>query len=112
MDLLSVPDVKITGVALEAVESILKTGKQKQLTLDLPENPFCTLVEQFDGERKIEALLEDPNEDVYRKARGILEQYFPGDCDDEVADVGAGGAEFLGAQMPPGGFTFGGMNIR
>ncbi|CAK0905766.1 unnamed protein product [Prorocentrum cordatum] len=113
MDLLSIPDVKITAVALEAVEIILNAGKRMQLTLDLPENPFCTLVEQFEGERKIEALLEDPNEDVYRKARGILEQHFAGDGDDaEIADADAGGAGISGAQVPPGGFAFGGMSIR
>jgi hypothetical protein len=111
VDLLSVSDAKIIGVALEALENILKIGKQKQQELGLQENPTATLIEQAEGTVKIEALQHDPNEDVYKKAMGILEHYFPLDDDDaDIGDDGAGNAMnagFFGAQVPQGGFAFG-----
>ena len=72
----------------------------------MQENPFAMLVEQAEGLQKIEALQEDPNEDVYQKAMKILENYFPLEDDDaEIADDGVAGVQF-GAQVPQGGFTF------
>merc|ERR1712203_211452 len=105
VELLSVSDAKIIGVALEAIENILKVGKQKQQEQGLADNPFAMLVEQADGLQKIEALQEDPNEDVYQKAMKILENYFPLEDDDaEIAeDVGNNQFQF-GAQIPQGGF--------
>eukprot|EP00425_Heterocapsa_triquetra_P028587 CAMPEP_0195101888 /NCGR_PEP_ID=MMETSP0448-20130528/65381_1 /TAXON_ID=66468 /ORGANISM="Heterocapsa triquestra, Strain CCMP 448" /LENGTH=532 /DNA_ID=CAMNT_0040137281 /DNA_START=79 /DNA_END=1674 /DNA_ORIENTATION=- len=100
VDLLSVSDAKIIGVALEALENILKVGKQKQQEQGLQDNPFAMLVEQADGLQKIEALQEDPNEDVYQKVLKILESYFPIEDDDaEIADDGVAGVQF-GAQVP------------
>merc|ERR1711979_141503 len=77
VDLLTVSDAKIIGVALEALENILNVGKTKQQSDGLPENPFATAVEQAEGLTKIEQLQEDPNEDVYAKAMKILENFFP-----------------------------------
>mmetsp|Transcript_34390 Transcript_34390/g.102154 ORF Transcript_34390/g.102154 Transcript_34390/m.102154 type:complete len:541 (+) Transcript_34390:61-1683(+) len=106
VDLLGVQDAKIIGVALEALENILKVGKTKQQEQGMQENPFAMLVEQAEGLQKIEALQEDPNEDVYQKAMKILENYFPLEDDDaEIADDGVAGVQF-GAQVPQGGFTF------
>lgn len=110
IDLLSVSDIKIVGVALECMENILKTGKARQQEQGLPENPCCQLIEQADGLQKIESLQEDPNEEVYQKAMQILESYFPLEDDNvDIADDGlAGQQQFqFGAQMPQGGFTFG-----
>jgi len=108
VDLLTVSDAKIIGVALEALENILKVGKDKQQENGLADNPVATRVEQADGLQKIEALQEDPNEDVYQKAMKILENYFP--LEDDDADIGedAGANQFqFGAQVPTGGFSFG-----
>eukprot|EP00441_Pelagodinium_beii_P018080 CAMPEP_0197658834 /NCGR_PEP_ID=MMETSP1338-20131121/45470_1 /TAXON_ID=43686 ORGANISM="Pelagodinium beii, Strain RCC1491" /NCGR_SAMPLE_ID=MMETSP1338 /ASSEMBLY_ACC=CAM_ASM_000754 /LENGTH=544 /DNA_ID=CAMNT_0043235497 /DNA_START=54 /DNA_END=1688 /DNA_ORIENTATION=- len=112
VDLLSVCDAKIVGVALEALENILKVGKDKQLENGMAENPYGAKVEQADGLTKIESLQEeDPNEDVYQKALKILENYFP--LEDEDADIaenaaGGGNNQFqFGAQVPTGGFSFG-----
>jgi len=109
VDLLSVSDSKIVGVALEALENILKVGKDQQLEKGLSENPYGAKVEQADGLTKIESLQEeDPNEDVYQKALKILENYFP--LEDEDADIAedAGNNQFqFGAQVPTGGFQFG-----
>eukprot|EP00929_Paragymnodinium_shiwhaense_P012816 TRINITY_DN120709_c0_g1_i1.p2 TRINITY_DN120709_c0_g1~~TRINITY_DN120709_c0_g1_i1.p2 ORF type:complete len:538 (+),score=181.48 TRINITY_DN120709_c0_g1_i1:69-1682(+) len=110
VDLMSVQDTKIVGVALEALENILKVGKADQQERGLAENPVCGLIEQAEGLAKIEALQEDANEDIYSKANHILESYFPLDDDDDIADVSgaqANGFQF-GAAVPQGGFTFGG----
>lgn len=110
VDLLTVSDAKIVGVALEALGNILKAGKQKQQEQGLPENPFATLVEQAEGLQKIEALQEDPNEDVYQKSMKLLENYFPLEDDDALADDSGNqnpGFQPFGAQMPQGGFNFG-----
>jgi len=108
VELFSVSDVKVVTVALEAIENILKVGKQQQQEKGLPDNPIVALVEQADGLSKIEALQEDPNEDVYQKAVRILENYFPLEDDAaEVVDPAAAGFQF-GAQVPQGGFNFGG----
>jgi|Transcript_122438 hypothetical protein len=108
VDLLSVSDAKIIGVALEALENILKTGKQRQQEEGLAENPFSQAVEAADGLTKIEGLQEDPNEDVYAKAMNILEKYFPiEDVDTTIEDSGNQNFQSFGAQMPQGGFNFG-----
>lgn len=111
VDLMGVQDTKIIGVSLECLENILKVGKMKQQEQGLPENPFATMIEQCEGLQKIEALQEDPNEDVYQKAMKILESYFP--IEDEDADIAddanAAGAGLFGAQVPTGGFNFGGQ---
>jgi len=111
VDLLSGADTKFVGVALEALENILKAGKAKQQVQGMTENPCCALIEQADGLTKLEKLLEDPNEDVYQKAMHVLEGYFPlDDADGDIADTapqgGNGGMNF-GAAVPQGGFTFG-----
>lgn len=108
IDLMSVSDTKIIGVALEATENILKVGKAKQQENGLPENPVCALIEQADGLAKIESLQEDANEEVYQKAMNILENYFP--LEDEGNDIGDAAAKQqfqFGAPIPQGGFTFG-----
>ena len=52
-------------------------GKDKQQEMGMAENPFANKIETADGLPKIEALQEDPNEEVYQKAMKILEKYFP-----------------------------------
>eukprot|EP00933_Yihiella_yeosuensis_P045588 TRINITY_DN40995_c0_g1_i1.p1 TRINITY_DN40995_c0_g1~~TRINITY_DN40995_c0_g1_i1.p1 ORF type:complete len:528 (-),score=138.13 TRINITY_DN40995_c0_g1_i1:101-1492(-) len=110
VDLLSVTDAKVIGVALEALENILKVGKAKQQETGMADNPFAMIVEQVEGLQKIEGLQEDSNEDVYKKAMKILENYFP--LEDDDADIGEdsanAGVQFqFGAQVPTGGFQFG-----
>mmetsp|Transcript_4089 Transcript_4089/g.10296 ORF Transcript_4089/g.10296 Transcript_4089/m.10296 type:complete len:547 (-) Transcript_4089:277-1917(-) len=109
IELMSVTDAKIIGVALEALENILKVGKQRQTKEGLEENPICVIVESADGLRKLEALQEDPNEDVYEKSQKILETYFPIEEEDAlITDEGVAMQQFqFGAQVPQGGFSFG-----
>lgn len=108
VDLLKVSDSKIVGVALEALDNILKLGKQKAQEEGLAENPCCALVEQAEGLQAIEALQEDPNEEVYQKAMKMLESYFPLEDDADIAEPGpAQDGGLFGAEVPAGGFNFG-----
>merc|ERR1712228_982769 len=68
VDLLSISDVKMVGMALEALENILKVGKQHQMEQGLADNPVVALLEQVDTPTRLEALQEDPNEHIYQKA--------------------------------------------
>jgi len=109
IDVLGLPDPKIVTVALEAIEHILKCGETAQMEQGLAENPFCAMVEQFEGLVKLEALQEDPHEETYEKSIRILENYFPleDDAEDCAAANQMGIQPMFGAQMPVGGFTFG-----
>jgi len=110
VELLGVSDVKIISVALEALDNILGCGKKRQNETGMAENPVVHLIEVEGGITKIEALQEDPNEEVYNKAMKILEQYFPLEEDDgNIADAGTSFG--TGAEMPAGGFNFGGQGI-
>merc|ERR1719201_2514711 len=108
VELLGVSDVKIITVALEALENILSCGKKRQMEAGLADNPVVSHIEMADGLSKIEALQEDPKEEVYNKAMKILEQYFPLEEDDgNIAETGFNfGAA---AEIPAGGFNFGGQ---
>eukprot|EP00812_Abedinium_dasypus_P007383 NODE_193_length_1836_cov_793.094891.p1 GENE.NODE_193_length_1836_cov_793.094891~~NODE_193_length_1836_cov_793.094891.p1 ORF type:complete len:366 (+),score=108.76 NODE_193_length_1836_cov_793.094891:566-1663(+) len=108
VDLLSVSDPKIIGVALDGLDNILKMGKQRQQEGGLADNPMAVFVEQADGLSKIEPLQEDSNDEVYQKAMKILENYFPLEEDDaDISDVARGNPLQFGAQLPQGGFNFG-----
>merc|ERR1712083_1294692 len=74
VDLMTVSDVKFIGVALDAIENILRVGKKMQQENGLVENPIVALVEQAGGLERIETLQGDPNEDVYQKAIRMLEK--------------------------------------
>jgi len=108
VDLLGLSDVKIISVALEALENILSCGKKRQTEAGLADNPVVSLIELADGLSKIEALQEDPKEEVYSKAMKILETYFPLEDDDNTNIADGAGFNFgAGAQIPQGGFNFG-----
>merc|ERR1712137_516755 len=96
--LLGARDPKTVGVALDAIENILKMGKNKQQELGLSENPMAVRVEQAEGLAKIEALQEDSIEEVYQKAIKILTTYFA--IEDDNADI----ADVVFGQQ--GGFSF------
>lgn len=103
-------DAKSVNVCLDAIDNILRVGKNRQMESALAENPFAAIVEQADGLTKMEALQEDASQEVYQKAVKILETYFPIEdlYPDNIADDAAAGQNFqFGAQVPQGGFNFG-----
>mmetsp|Transcript_120254 Transcript_120254/g.218537 ORF Transcript_120254/g.218537 Transcript_120254/m.218537 type:complete len:547 (+) Transcript_120254:72-1712(+) len=113
LDLISLSDVKMISVALDALQNMLRVGLDQQQEKGLQENPIATILEQAEGLSKIEKLQEDPNEQVYSKAMKILEGFFPLEDDDDLyADTGSSKmnqdvSQFVnGVQVPQGGFMF------
>ncbi len=66
---LDVGDTKVTLVVLDAIEAILKVGKEDS-------RDYIGFVDECDGLDKIEALQEHQNTDVYKKAIFIIETFF------------------------------------
>lgn len=111
VDLLKINEAKVVTVALEALANILKVGKTYQNEQGLAENPFVDQVEQADGLSRLEALQEDPNEDVYRASVKILEDYFQLEEDENFSGNFSSPDIAFGQDLPQGGFNFnfGGM---
>mmetsp|Transcript_18048 Transcript_18048/g.46637 ORF Transcript_18048/g.46637 Transcript_18048/m.46637 type:complete len:539 (+) Transcript_18048:91-1707(+) len=114
-DLLIVADARLITVALEGIENILKAGELEMNNnpAQFPQNPYTQFVDEAEGLDKLEGLQSHQNEDVYKKAVHILEQYF-GIDDDEDTSVAPtmDGQGFVfqpqqSAGVPQGGFTFG-----
>mmetsp|Transcript_45642 Transcript_45642/g.74417 ORF Transcript_45642/g.74417 Transcript_45642/m.74417 type:complete len:525 (-) Transcript_45642:322-1896(-) len=109
-ELLSVGDTRITIVALEGLENILKCGLQdKQNNSDV--NPYIEYVDQVGGIEKIENLQHSENQEIYEKAVGILETYFGVEEEEEatVAPQATATGFAFGVQpgMQQGPFQFG-----
>jgi len=94
---LNVTDVQVVETVLDAVEAILKVGKNgaDERTLQY----FTTVVEQCGGLEKIEELQDDQCEAIYNRAVRILKGYFGAEEED---------GEALPAvePVPTGGFNF------
>jgi hypothetical protein len=80
--LLNAEDSQVVQVLLEALTNILKIG---QVKVRNPGglNPYCLKIEECGGLEKIESLQGHVNEDVYRCAQRIIEDYFPIDSQEE-----------------------------
>eukprot|EP01053_Blabericola_migrator_P012863 Blabericola_migrator_1__12862@NODE_837_length_6317_cov_234_594560_g592_i0_p4_GENE_NODE_837_length_6317_cov_234_594560_g592_i0NODE_837_length_6317_cov_234_594560_g592_i0_p4_ORF_typecomplete_len325_score71_61Arm/PF00514_23/7_8e05Arm/PF00514_23/2_9e06Arm/PF00514_23/6_7e09Arm/PF00514_23/1e12Arm/PF00514_23/9_8e10Arm/PF00514_23/0_00034HEAT_2/PF13646_6/3_8HEAT_2/PF13646_6/0_00055HEAT_2/PF13646_6/1_4e05HEAT_2/PF13646_6/6_2e05KAP/PF05804_12/2e05KAP/PF05804_12/7e06KAP/PF05804_12/3_8e03Arm_2/PF04826_13/1Ar len=82
-DLLEVNDIKLVGVALEAIENILKTGKKRQIQEGLPENPYVQILEEAGGFPKLEKLQCLPEDSkLHTFVMRILQDYLDIERDD------------------------------
>mmetsp|Transcript_18873 Transcript_18873/g.58113 ORF Transcript_18873/g.58113 Transcript_18873/m.58113 type:complete len:531 (-) Transcript_18873:428-2020(-) len=107
-ELLSVADVKIVIVALEALENILKVGEAEAKATNLQHNVMATHVAEAEGLKKIEDLQQHDNHDVYEKAVRLLETYFGVDDEDVNLAPDAQGNNFaFGQPGVPKAFDFG-----
>ncbi|XP_037083231.1 importin subunit alpha-7-like [Pollicipes pollicipes] len=75
--ILGVMDQKITQVALNGLENILKVGEAEAKMSG--QNPFALIVEECCGLDKIEALQTSTNQEIYQKAFDLVETYFGSD---------------------------------
>jgi len=109
-DLLTCNDPRLVTVALEGIENVLKAGHD--ISMGVQTNPYTTFVDEAEGLDKLEQLQNHSNEDVYKKAVSILENYFGLDEEEDVQlapETGAQGFQF-GVQQAPvgqGGYQFG-----
>jgi hypothetical protein len=85
-NLLSCADPKITMVALEGIENILRSGKREASKASVL-NPYCDAVEECGGLDQLEALQRHDNEDVYDKSVRVLREYFESEEVDNGATV-------------------------
>ena len=107
-DLLDCADIKIIQVVLDALENMLKVGKDS--TND-GTNPIALYIEEAEGLDKIERLQQHENNDIYKKSYNIIDKYFTEETEEEAALAPAvnqqGGFTFgVGTQQPQGGFNF------
>ncbi|KAI8896490.1 armadillo-type protein [Globomyces pollinis-pini] len=111
-DLLVLGDNKITQVALDGLENILKVGENdKPMTNNF--NQMSVYIEEAGGMEKIHNLQLHDNTDIYKKAYSIIDNYFNDDVADDTGiqttiDPQTGTFAFpTEMDVPQGGFTFG-----
>eukprot|EP00043_Microstomoeca_roanoka_P001569 m.33530 g.33530 ORF g.33530 m.33530 type:complete len:526 (-) comp10895_c0_seq1:452-2029(-) len=92
VDLLTVQDIKVVEIALEALQNILKASVQPDGT-----NPSADWIEEVGGLDIIELLQQHENQHIYTLALSIIENYF-GEEDDEM--------DAVAPQQTSNGFAF------
>ncbi|KAJ1647449.1 Importin subunit alpha-1 [Coemansia asiatica] len=113
-DLLNCMDNKITQVALDGLENILKVGEADKEMSANQINQYALFIEEAGGMEKIHNLQLHDNIEIYKKAYNIIDKYFSeGDADEDtelMPDVNqqTGHFTFEGdVSVPQGGFQFG-----
>ncbi|KAI9498606.1 armadillo-type protein [Zychaea mexicana] len=119
-DILMAMDNKITLVALDGLENILRAGESERMHSTDGLNPYALLIEESGGVDHIHALQSHDNDEIYKKAYNIIDKFFSDEDNEEDPTVAAAGAAmvsemegsnqfaFQTMQMPQGGFNFGG----
>lgn len=111
-DILTSMDNKITMVALDGLDNILRVGELERANSPDGLNPYALMVEECHGIDYIHELQTHDNQEIYKKAYRIIDQYFNEEEDDaetEMApEVQDGQFTFQQQiQAPQGGFNFG-----
>lgn len=113
-EILASKDNKITLVALDGLENILKAGEMEKA--DSPDgiNPYALVIDECGGVELIHQLQTHANEEIYKKAYNIIDRYFNDDEEEErgvdmVPEMmnGDGQFSFQPIEAPQGGFHFG-----
>lgn len=85
--LLSQADARVITVALSFYRDTLKSGA----STDEPDNPYVTMMEEADVISSLEDLQSHANQEVYRQAAELLENYFNGEEEEQTpVDVMSG----------------------
>ena len=74
-DLLSSMDNKIIQVSLDALENILKVGEMDKLRNPSHTNEYAYLIEVCGGMEKIHNAQQNANQEIYKKAYDIIDQF-------------------------------------
>ncbi|KAI9322845.1 armadillo-type protein [Dichotomocladium elegans] len=111
-DILTMVDNKITLVALDGLENILKAGELERANTADGLNPYAIILEEAGGVDHIHALQTHDNEEIYKKAYHIIDRYFSeeDENDDDAMVPMTDGDQFAfqpSVQTPQGGFHFG-----
>ncbi|KAJ2338815.1 Importin subunit alpha-1, partial [Coemansia sp. RSA 2673] len=113
-DLLNCMDNKITQVALDGLENILKVGDADKEQSPNQVNQYALYIEEAGGMEKIHNLQLHDNIEIYKKAYNIIDKYFAEEGDDEednelmpVVDEANNQYNFDdNVAVPQGGFNF------
>ncbi|KAI8060001.1 armadillo-type protein [Gongronella butleri] len=107
-DILLAADNKITLVALDGLDNILRAGDMEKAHTDDGINPYSLMIEECGGVDAIHDLQTHESTDIYRKAYSIIDRYFSEDeTDADMAQVqGSGFAFQQQVDAPQGGFQF------
>ncbi|KAJ1895867.1 Importin subunit alpha-1 [Kickxella alabastrina] len=108
-------DNKITQVALDGLENILKVGEADKEHSPSQINQYALFIEEAGGMEKIHNLQLHDNIEIYKKAYNIIDKYFAEEGEDEddnelmpEVDHQTGQFNFEGdVSAPQGGFNFG-----
>ncbi|OAD75156.1 hypothetical protein PHYBLDRAFT_133133 [Phycomyces blakesleeanus NRRL 1555(-)] len=110
-DILTAMDNKISMVALDGLENILKAGEMEKTHTADGLNPYALLIEECNGIDYIHALQSHKNAEIYKKAYHVIDKYFSLDEDEDQGEMAAEmeNGQFSYQQMgaPQGGFNFG-----
>ncbi|KAI8092897.1 armadillo-type protein [Halteromyces radiatus] len=112
-DILTALDNRITLVALDGLENILKVGALEMRRGECDDNRYALYIEDCGGMDSIHQLQFSENEQIYKKAYNIINVFFSNDEDEAglMADTDpsrAGGFQFQSdVNVPQGGFQFG-----
>ncbi|KAI8821005.1 armadillo-type protein [Fimicolochytrium jonesii] len=110
-DLLASQDNKITQVALDGLENILKVGDMERVQTH-GQNVMANFIEEAMGVDKIYNLQLHDNAEIYKKAYTIIDKYFSEEDEDDTAmapqiDQATGQFSFPNTvNVPTGGFDF------
>ncbi|KAJ3017749.1 Importin alpha subunit (Karyopherin alpha subunit) (Serine-rich RNA polymerase I suppressor protein) [Thoreauomyces humboldtii] len=109
-DLLTCGDNKITQVALDGLENILKVGELERLDTG-GANQMAIFIEEAMGVEKIYNLQMHDNAEIYDKAFSIIDKYFSDEEDEEAmepeVDESTGTFAFPNSMsVPTNGFSF------
>ncbi|XP_076002081.1 importin subunit alpha-3 [Genypterus blacodes] len=103
-NLLTVKDAQVVQVVLDGLSNILKMADDEAETI-------ANLIEECGGLEKVEQLQNHENEDIYKLAYEIIDQFFSSDDIDEDAllvpeAIQGGTYGFNSANVPADGFQF------
>jgi importin subunit alpha-1 len=111
-DILTMLDNKITLVALDGLENILRAGESERPNTPDGSNPYALVVEECGGVELIHSLQAHANQEIYKKAFAVIDKFFGDDNegdDSEMMPMGNGDQFAFQEQVqaPQGGFNFG-----
>ena len=102
-DLLSVKDTQVVNVVLDGINNILKMAGNEV-------EHICQMIEECQGLDKIEQLQSHENEDIYKLAYDIIDQYFSEDIEEDpnlAPETQNNAFQFdPNSQVPQEGFNF------
>ncbi|EZG76056.1 importin subunit alpha [Gregarina niphandrodes] len=84
-------DPKVAGIALEAIENILKVGKKRQIDENLPCNPYAEKLEEAEAFPKLEKLQFIGKTTIQTRAIHIMTEYLEAYVDEPARPTGFGG---------------------